>query len=182
MPFNASRLRIPDVILVKPKTFEDSRGEFLETFSKSEFAALGINIDVLQSNESRSAKGVIRGLHYQIRPHAQGKLVQVIKGSIFDVAVDIRRNSNTYGQHVSVFLSDLDHNILWIPPGFAHGFQSLEDGTIVEYKVTEEYHPESERGIVWNDSSVGIRWPIAETRLSPKDSIFPTLEGAENNF
>lgn len=182
MPFEVVNLEINGVILIKPRILCDSRGEFLETYKKSEFYVHGIDHDLQQSNESRSSKGVIRGLHYQLIPHEQGKLVHTIKGSIFDVCVDIRRNSRTYGRYVSATLTGKNREMLWIPPGFAHGFQALENDTIVEYKVTKEYDKLCERGIAWNDTTIGIKWPIPKGEISQRDSELPVLEAAENNF
>ena len=182
MPFEARTLEIKDVLIIKPTVFKDERGQFLETFKRSSLLELGIDISVVQSNESRSARGVVRGLHYQLLPHAQGKLVHVISGSIFDVAVDIRKHSETFGKYVYAILSGDNAEMLWIPEGFAHGFQALEDDTVVEYKVTREYHRASEGGILWNDPSIGIKWPLKDARLSAKDALLPTLDNAENNF
>lgn len=181
MPFQFKRLEIPDVILVEPKFFPDNRGFFMEAYKKSDFDKFGFS-DFVQDNYSHSVKGVIRGLHYQKNPKAQGKLVYVIRGEIFDVAVDIRKGSPTYGKWVGVVLSDKNHLMLYVPVGFAHGFCVLSDEADVVYKVTEEYAPEFDRGIVWNDPEIGIDWPIKDPILSQKDATLPYLSQADNNF
>ncbi|MEM0061300.1 MAG: dTDP-4-dehydrorhamnose 3,5-epimerase [Fervidicoccaceae archaeon] len=180
--FEFVRLKIPDVILIKPKAFSDSRGYFMETYKESDFLAYGINAKFKQDNQSKSSKYVLRGLHYQLEPYAQGKLVRVITGSIFDVAVDLRKGSPYFGKWVGVKLSEENKRALWIPEGFAHGFLSLEDNTIVVYKVTNEYNKESEAGILWNDPDIGIKWPYDKPILSDKDSKNPTLKEAKINF
>ncbi len=182
MPFIFKRLEIPDVILIEPKIFEDSRGFFMETYKYSEFKENGIEYEFVQDNHSKSKKGVLRGLHYQLRPMEQGKLVRCIRGRIWDVAVDIRKGSPWYKKWVAVELSEENKLMLWVPPGFAHGFIALEDNTEVFYKVTKEYAPELDRGIIWNDPDIGIKWPIENPILSEKDSKLPRLKDAENNF
>ncbi len=182
MPFEFKRLEIPDVVLVIPKVFEDERGFFMETFKKSDFEKFGIKADWVQDNHSKSKKGVLRGLHYQLNPKAQGKLVRVVRGAVFDVAVDIRKGSPWYGKWVGVILSEENKYMLWIPPGFAHGFVALEDDTEVMYKCTEEYAPELDRGIIWNDPELRIIWPVRNPILSKKDAEHPSLKEAENNF
>ncbi|QJA05890.1 dTDP-4-dehydrorhamnose 3,5-epimerase [Thermosulfurimonas marina] len=182
MPFEFKPLEIPDVILVKPKVFGDERGFFMETYKASEFKANRIPYDFVQDNHSRSQRGVLRGLHYQLRPMEQGKLVRCMRGRIWDVAVDIRKGSPWYGKWVAVELSEENKLMLWVPPGFAHGFVALEDGTEVIYKVTKEYAPELDRGIIWNDPDLGIEWPIEDPILSEKDRKQPRLRDAENNF
>ncbi|MBO8143328.1 MAG: dTDP-4-dehydrorhamnose 3,5-epimerase [Thermodesulfobacterium sp.] len=181
MPFEFIRLEIPDVVLIKPLVFPDERGFFMETFKKSDFVRNGINYDFVQDNHSKSKKGVLRGLHYQLNPKAQGKLVRCIKGKIWDVAVDIRKGSPWYSKWVAVELSEENKHMLWIPPGFAHGFVALEDSEII-YKCTEEYDPALDRGIIWNDREIGIKWPITNPILSKKDAGLPKLKNAENNF
>lgn len=181
MPFEFIRLEIPDVVLIKPLVFPDERGFFMETFKKSDFVRNGINYDFVQDNHSKSKKGVLRGLHYQLNPKAQGKLVRCIKGKIWDVAVDIRKGSPWYSKWVAVELSEENKHMLWIPPGFAHGFVTLEDSEII-YKCTEEYDPALDRGIIWNDREIGIKWPITNPILSKKDAGLPELKNAENNF
>ncbi len=173
--------KIPDVILIEPKVFEDSRGFFLETYREELFAQAGITSKFIQDNHSRSQKGVLRGLHYQIR-HPQGKLVRVIFGEIFDVAVDIRRRSPTFGQWTGVILSAQNKFQLWIPPGFAHGFYVKSDFAEVTYKVTDQYAPEWERSILWNDPHVGIEWPLVDgvlPSLAKKDVEGASLLNAE---
>jgi len=181
MPFNFKTLQIPDLILIEPRVFEDKRGFFLESFKFSEFNKAGIHFNFVQDNHSKSKKGVLRGIHYQLNPKAQGKLIRCIRGRIWDVAVDIRKGSPWYGKWVSVELSEENKLMLWIPPGFAHGFVALEDAEII-YKCTEEYDPTLDRGIIWNDPTIGINWPLKTPILSEKDALLPTLDKAENNF
>lgn len=171
-------LRIPDVKLLTPRRFKDARGFFSETFNARIAKAAGLPETFVQDNHSLSlAKGVVRGLHFQIAPHAQGKLVRVTRGAVLDVAVDIRRGSPTYGQHVSAVLSADNWAQLWIPVGFAHAFCTLEPDTEFLYKVTDYYAPECDRGVRWNDPALGITWPIAESEaiVSDKDARNPTL-------
>lgn len=182
MPFSFRQLGIPEVILVEARTFPDDRGLFMETYKRSEFTAGGIDRTFVQDNFSSSHRGVLRGLHYQLNPSVQGKLVACLSGEIFDVAVDIRRGSPTYGQWVSAILSEQNKHMLWIPEGFAHGFQALSDEVRVWYKVTAEYDPKADRGILWNDPAIGIQWPLANPQLSPKDAAMPLLSEADNNF
>lgn len=182
MPFRFQRLDIPDVILIEARCFQDHRGFFKELYKASEFAAHGIPGAPLQDNFSHSVRGVLRGLHYQKHPKAQGKLVGVVRGVIFDVAVDIRRGSPTYGRWVGMELSDRDHRMLYVPVGFAHGFCVLGEEADVLYKVTAEHAPELERGIIWNDPEIGIRWPVADPIVSGADAQFPRLREADNNF
>ena len=182
VPFSFKKLDIPDVILVEAKTFPDDRGFFMESFKESEFNKNGINTKFVQDNYSHSTKGILRGLHYQKDPKAQAKLVMAIKGEIFDVAVDIRKNSPTYGKWVGETLSEENHRLLFVPQGFAHGFQVLSDEVDVIYKVDNEYSPENDRGILWNDPDVDIKWPLEETLVSDKDKKQPLLKDADNNF
>ena len=182
MPFQFKRIEIPEVILIEPKVFQDERGFFMETYKYSDFAAFGIAERFVQDNHSRSVKGVLRGLHYQNPPHAQGKLIRVVVGEIFDVAVDIRKGSPTYGKWVGVKLSAENRRMLYIPPGFAHGFCVLSDVAEVVYKVTAEYAPECEAGIIWNDPGIGIEWPFKHPIISSKDAQWPTLREAVNGF
>jgi dTDP-4-dehydrorhamnose 3,5-epimerase len=164
-------LHIQDLILFEPVVFPDERGEFFECFNQQRFAeATGRTLDFVQENQSVSAKGVLRGLHYQLPPHAQGKLVRVISGAVCDVAVDIRRHSPTFGKWVRTLLSASNRRLLWIPEGFAHGFVALEDKTELIYKTNRYYSPSSERCIIWNDPAIGIDWQdVNEPRLSVKD-------------
>lgn len=182
MPFSFKPLEIHDVILIEAKTFEDDRGYFSETYKRSEFEANGISNSFVQDNYSHSIRGVLRGLHYQKDPMAQGKLVCAIRGEIFDVAVDIRRESATYGEWVGVVLSDENHRMLWVPRGFAHGFCATSDKADVVYKVDNEYSPEHDRGIIWNDPDIGVEWPVIDPLLSDKDRELPKLSDADNNF
>ncbi len=182
MPFEFERLALPEVILVRALRFSDDRGFFMETFKASAFAAAGIDLPFVQDNLSHSERDVLRGLHYQKHPRAQGKLVSVLRGHILDVAVDIRRGSPRYGQWLACELSAAEGAMLYVPPGFAHGFCVLSDQADVLYKVTAEFDAELDRGIVWNDPDVGVEWPIAEPVLSPKDAQLPPLRLADNNF
>lgn len=182
MSFRFQRLELPEVILVEPERFWDDRGFFAETYKLSEFAAHGIPHAFVQDNLSHSRRGVLRGLHYQKPPKAQGKLVSVLRGCIFDVAVDLRRDSPTYRQWLGRELSADSGQMLYIPVGFAHGFCVLSEEADVVYKVTEEYARDLDCGIVWNDPDIGIRWPIAEPLLSPKDARLPYLREAEPIF
>ena len=168
------------VSIIRPMVFRDDRGLFLETYNKLEFAEIGIHEEFVQDNVSHSVKGVVRGLHYQSQ-QAQGKLVRVLKGKIFDVVVDIRKGSPTYGQHLDIELSVDDPSLLYVPIGFAHGFMALEDHTEVMYKVTNYYAPTYDAGIVWNDPDLNIPWPaqahgITKAILSPKDAVLPMLK------
>lgn len=186
MPFEFIKTEIPEVILIKPKVFSDERGFFMESYKKSEFEKAGIDTDFVQDNHSKSIKGVLRGLHYQKEPAAQGKLVRCIKGRIFDVAVDIRKGSPTYGKWVGYELSEENKLMLWIPKGFAHGFLTLSEEAEIIYKVSgAEYSPQHDAGIIWNDKTINIKWPIDSIEniiLSEKDKNLPTLENAEINF
>lgn len=170
---------IKDVKLFEPKVFGDERGFFVETFRKSQFDDLGIDVSFVQDNHSSSSGGVLRGLHYQIK-QPQGKLVRVIAGEVYDVAVDIRKSSPTFGQHVGVYLSAENKNILWVPPGFAHGFLVLSDKAEFVYKCTEYYAPEHDRSLLWSDSKLAIDWPTeVQPELSEKDRHAKRLADAE---
>lgn len=182
MPASFRRLEIPEIVLVEPAVFTDNRGYFMETYKHSEFAGWGVNDSFVQDNHSHSRRGVLRGLHYQKPPAAQGKLIQVVRGTIFDVGVDIRRGSPTYGRWAGAVLSDENHHMIYIPPGFAHGFCILSEEADVLYKVTAEYSREHDRGILWSDPQIGIRWPIAAPLLSDKDAELPPLAEADNDF
>lgn len=168
---NIIRTDIPDVMIIEPKVFGDERGFFYESFNQKVFEeAVGRKVDFVQDNHSKSSKGVLRGLHYQLEPYAQGKLVRCVVGEVFDVAVDIRRSSPTFGQWVGVILSAENKRQLWIPEGFAHGFQVLSESAEFVYKTTNYYHPESECGIIWNDAELDITWHFSENnQLSEKD-------------
>lgn len=163
---------IKGLLLISPKVFKDERGYFFESFNKEKFQSIGVTEEFTQDNQSLSNKGIIRGMHFQSPPHAQGKLVRVIKGSVQDVVVDIRKNSTTYGKHYSVELTEDNFLMLYIPPGFAHGFATLEDNTIFSYKCTDTYHPETEGGLAWNDREFGIEWKISDPILSEKDKKY----------
>jgi dTDP-4-dehydrorhamnose 3,5-epimerase len=165
---------LPGVLLIEPKRFGDARGYFLETWQRERYAAAGIDLPFVQDNLSRSAHGILRGLHLQ-NPVAQGKLVFVLEGAVFDVAVDVRVGSPTFGKWVGMTLSAEDHRQLWIPPGFAHGFCVTTESAVFSYKCTAPYAPEHEVGVRWNDPDIGIAWPIAEPLLSVKDGAHPSL-------
>jgi len=179
MPFEFEPLAISEVVLIKPKVFSDERGFFLESYKKSDFEKAGITYEFIQDNHSASKKGVLRGLHYQKKPAVQGKLVRCIRGTIFDVAVDIRVDSPTFGKWVGVYLSEENKHMLWIPPGFAHGFLVVSDYAEVIYKVSHsEYSPTHDAGILWNDPDIAIEWPlhlVEEVILSNKDKNLPKL-------
>ncbi|OJH40403.1 dTDP-4-dehydrorhamnose 3,5-epimerase [Cystobacter ferrugineus] len=168
---------LPEVILLEPKRFGDDRGFFMEMFHAKRYAEAGIPGPFVQDNFSRSAKGILRGLHFQ-EPNAQGKLVQVLVGAVYDVAVDIRRGSPTFGRWVGVELSADNRRQLWVPPGFAHGFCVLSESADFHYKCTDFYAPGSEHGIAWNDPDLGIPWPVTSPLLSAKDSAAPRLKDA----
>ena len=182
MGFIFKKLDIPEVILVEAKSFLDDRGFFMESFKESIFINNGIVAKFVQDNFSHSTQGVLRGLHYQKSPKAQAKLVIALRGEIFDVAVDIRKNSPTYGKWVSEILSEQNHNLLYIPEGFAHGFCVLSKEADVLYKVSNEYSPEHEKGIIWNDPDLNIQWPVDKPILAEKDLQSPFLKDADNNF
>jgi dTDP-4-dehydrorhamnose 3,5-epimerase len=182
MPFQFKHLEIPEIILAEPKMFGDTRGFFMETYKYSDFVRAGIGEHFVQDNYSRSLRGVLRGLHYQKNPQAQGKLVQCLKGRIFDVAVDIRKGSPTFRNWISVELSDDNNLLLYVPPGFAHGFMAMSESAEVLYKCTREYSPADDRGVIWNDPDIGIKWPLQDPFLSEKDSKHPLLKDADNNF
>lgn len=173
----------PEVKLIEPKVFRDHRGFFTESYNKKQLKELGVDIEFIQDNHSLSTeKGTIRGLHYQLNPMAQSKLVRVLAGSIYDVVVDIRENSPTYGKWEGFILNEENQRQLLVPKGFAHGFCTLEEGTQVFYKVDQYYSPEHDRGIAWDDPQLKIDWPINNPILSDKDKILPLLSQAEINF
>lgn len=171
------KTKIPDLLIIKPTVFSDARGYFFESYNKEFFISMGIDQNFVQDNESKSNTGVLRGLHFQRPPFAQGKLVRVIKGAVLDVAVDLRKESKSYGQWESIELSEENKTMYWIPPGFAHGFITLEDNTIFSYKCTNVYHKEAEGSILWNDPDLNIDWgsPI-QPILSEKDKTGPLLK------
>ncbi|HCY16734.1 MAG: dTDP-4-dehydrorhamnose 3,5-epimerase [Curvibacter sp. GWA2_64_110] len=177
---NVISTAIPDVLIIEPKVFGDARGFFFESFNQRAFnQAAGQEVEFVQDNHSRSGRGVLRGLHYQIR-QPQGKLVRVVRGAVFDVAVDVRKSSPTFGRWVGVALTEDNHRQLWVPPGFAHGFVVTSESADFLYKTTDYYAPEHERCIVWNDETIGIEWPLdAAPQLSAKDQMGQPLATAE---
>ncbi|MGB9824656.1 MAG: dTDP-4-dehydrorhamnose 3,5-epimerase [Candidatus Hydrothermia bacterium] len=179
--FKFYRLEIPEVILIEPKVFEDERGYFMEVYREDAFSPF-IPHRFVQENLSFSKKKVLRGLHFQKKVAAQAKLVQVVNGEIFDVAVDIRKGSPTYGKWVGVVLSSENKLLLYIPEGFAHGFCVLSETATVLYRVSNFYDPSNDRGIIWNDNEIGIDWPVKDPIISEKDSKWPVLKYADNDF
>ena len=180
MPFNIVATELEDVKILEPKVYGDARGFFFESFNAKDFqSALGTEVDFVQDNHSKSARSVLRGLHYQIK-HPQGKLVRVVAGEVFDVAVDIRRNSPSFGRWMGAHLSAENHRQIWIPPGFAHGFLVLSESAEFLYKTTDYWYPEHERSLIWNDPQINIKWPSTiKPVLSAKDEIAPSLGTAE---
>ncbi len=177
------KTEIQDLLIIKPQVFEDDRGYFFESYNKDKFAAHGVDVQFVQDNESRSMKDVLRGLHFQKPPFAQGKLVRVMRGSVLDVAVDLRKNSPTFGKWASIVLTDKNKWMYWIPAGFAHGFLTLEDNTVFFYKCTNVYNKQSEGSIRWNDPDLGISWGNIENPvLSEKDKISPLFRDFESPF
>jgi dTDP-4-dehydrorhamnose 3,5-epimerase len=182
VPFDFRQMDIPGLLLIEPKIFGDDRGFFLEIYKHSEFIDAGVPEHFVQDNFSRSSKGVLRGLHYQMDPRAQGKLVRCMKGGIFDVAVDIRKGSPTYARWAGLELSERNNLMLYVPAGFAHGFLTLSETAEVLYKCTAEYSPVDDRGIIWNDPDINIAWGEKAPLLSAKDGLLPLLRVADNNF
>jgi dTDP-4-dehydrorhamnose 3,5-epimerase len=180
MPYTITSTNLPDVLILEPKVFGDDRGFFFESFNQQNFTDLtGLNIQFVQDNHSRSIKGVLRGLHYQIQ-HPQGKLVRVTQGEVFDVAVDLRRDSPNFGKWAGVTLSASNHRQLWVPPGFAHGFVVTSDSAEFLYKTTDYWYPEFERSLLWSDPTVNIQWPIEGLpQLAVKDAVGKLLKDAE---
>jgi len=180
MPYTVTPTAIPDVLALTPKVFGDARGFFFESFNAQDFQnATGLEVDFVQDNHSKSAKSVLRGLHYQIQ-HAQGKLVRVVQGSVFDVAVDLRKSSPTFGQWVGEILNADNYRQLWIPPGFAHGFVVLSESAEFVYKTTDYWYPEHERSLLWNDPTVAVEWPIDfAPHLAAKDAAGMRFEQVE---
>ncbi len=182
---NIVKTDIEGVLIVEPKVFGDSRGYFMEVFSERDFrAATGLDVHFVQDNESMSSKGVLRGLHFQKSPYAQSKLVRVVRGSVYDVAVDLRAGSPTFGKYVSVVLSGENKRMFYIPEGFAHGFLTLEDNTVFQYKCGAFYEPSSEGSVRWNDPRIGVEWPVldGERLLSEKDRKAPLLSEQPYRF
>lgn len=175
---------IPDVKIIEPKVFGDHRGWFLESYNKNLYKAHGIDVDFVQDNRSFSKKGILRGLHYQLAPYSQSKLVSVLSGEVLDIAVDIRKGSPTYGEHVSVILSAENKRQLFVPQGFAHGFIVLSETAEFFYKVDNYYTPSHDRGIMYNDPKIGIDWMLSDNEviLSEKDTKHPQIDDADNNF
>ena len=170
---------LPDVLLVEPRVFGDDRGFFYESWNRRAFAAAGIDVDFVQDNHSRSRRGVLRGLHYQVE-HAQGKLVRAVAGEVFDAVVDLRRSSATFGRSVGVVLSAANRRMLWVPPGFAHGFLVLSEDAEFLYKTTDYWFPEHERTLLWSDPALAIDWPLAGPPvLAAKDAVGTPLAGAD---
>ena len=182
MSFTFEPLAIPEVVLVKPLVRRDARGFFIETYKRSAFCEAGITTRFVQDNTSRSARNTLRGLHYQLPPAAHAKLVSVVAGEVLDVAVDIRRGSPTYGRWVSAVLSETNKHQLFVPVGFAHGFLVRSETADVTYKISHEYAPEHDRGVLWNDPALGIDWGLGEPLLSERDRAQPTLASADNTF
>lgn len=181
MPFEFEKLEIDGLVLVKPKAFGDNRGFFMESYKESEFVKNGIDTKFVQDNHSKSTKGVLRGLHYQVKPKAQAKLVRCVRGKIYDVAVDIRPNSKTFGKWVKVELSEENKHMLFIPRNFAHGFIVLSDEAELIYKTDNEYSVDNDRGLLWCDKEININWDFDSPILSEKDKIQPTLNDIKNN-
>ena len=172
---NIIQTKLADCVIIEPKVFGDERGFFLETFQVARYAEVaGISLPFVQDNHSRSSKGVLRGLHFQ-KTKPQGKLVRVVRGEVYDVAVDIRAGSDTYGQWEAVILSEENKKQIWVPPGFAHGFVVMSDTADFEYKCTDYYDPSDEGSLLWNDPDLGIPWPVASPTLSEKDAQAPVL-------
>jgi dTDP-4-dehydrorhamnose 3,5-epimerase len=174
--------RLPEVVLIKPRVFGDERGYFFETWQSAKFREAGIAHDFVQDNHSHSTRYTLRGLHYQIQ-QPQGKLVRVTRGEVFDVAIDLRRSSPRFGQWVGVTLTEANHQMLWVPPGFAHGYLALSERADFLYKCTDYYAPQHERSILWNDATLGVEWPIPagiSPTLSPKDALAPSFNAAES--
>ena len=178
MPFEFEKTKLEGAVLVKPRVFADERGFFVETYKKSDFAARGIPEEFVQDNHSKSSKGVLRGLHYQKGAAAQGKLVRCVAGAILDVGVDIRPGSPTFGKWLSAELTAANAHMLYLPPGFAHGFLVLSDTAEIFYKCTTEYSPKEDAGMIWNDPAVGVAWGITNPILSGKDQLLPLLKDA----
>lgn len=174
---------IEGLLLIRPRVFEDDRGSFSETWNQRAFdEAAGEEVRFVQANESVSQAGVLRGLHFQVPPHAQGKLVRVVRGSVLDVAVDLRVGSPTFGQHHAALLTGENKWQFYVPPGFAHGFMALEDDTVFHYLCTASYHPDSEQALLWNDPDLGIEWGMKDPKVSPKDASAQSFAGFQSPF
>ena len=182
MPFHFTPTDISGVIVIDPPVFPDDRGFFMESYKRSEFAAGGINETFVQCNQAKSARGILRGLHYQKNPKAQAKLVRALSGEIYDVAVDLRKGSSTYGKWTTVILSAENKKMLFVPVGFAHGFCVTSADAEMLYMTTEEYAPDLEAGVLWDDPDLAIEWPVANPVLSARDRAWPRLRDADNTF
>lgn len=182
MAFRRLETGIEGLCVIEPDVFGDHRGFFKETYNQKSFADIGLELNFVQDNVSRSPKGILRGMHFQVPPHGQGKLVTVMEGEAFDVAVDIRKGSPTYGQHYGVALSAENHRLFYIPPGFAHGFQVLSEYCLFCYKCTGFYAPQAEGGLMWNDPDLGIPWPLDTAVLSEKDKHYPAFATFDSPF
>jgi dTDP-4-dehydrorhamnose 3,5-epimerase len=179
MPFEFEDSQLEEVKIIKPKEFRDDRGFFMETYEENDFREAGIDTEFIQDNHSKSEQGVLRGLHYQKGEYSQGKLVRCTQGVIMDVIVDLREDSDTFGETMNLILSEHNKKMLWVPRGFAHGFYTLSETAEVQYKVDNEYAPDQEAGIIWNDPELDINWPTDDPKLSDKDEEWPTLEEAK---
>lgn len=173
---------IKGLLVINPNVFGDERGYFFESWNKQAYKEIGLDVEFVQDNESLSQKGVLRGLHFQAPPFAQGKLVRVVKGSVLDVAVDIRKDSETYGQHFCLKLSEENKKMIWIPSGFAHGFLTLEDDTVFTYKCTEMYNKDSECALIWNDPDLNINWGVKSPLVSEKDMLAGSFKDFKSQF
>ena len=182
MPFRYTQTDISGVLVIDPPVFPDDRGFFMESYKRSEFAAGGINETFVQCNQSKSARGILRGLHYQKNPKAQAKLVRALSGEIYDVAVDLRKGSSTYGKWTTVILSAENKKMLFVPVGFAHGLCVTSADAEMLYMTTEEYAPDLEAGVLWDDPDLAIEWPVANPVLSARDRAWPRLRDADNTF
>ena len=176
MAFHFHTAELAGVVRIVPDVFRDARGFLLEAYRKDLFAAAGMDVEFVQDNQSCSARDVVRALHFQVPPMAQAKLIRVVSGAIFDVVVDLRPGSPTFARWAGQWLSDDDHEMIYVPEGFAHGFAALQDSTHVEYKVTRPYSPAHDRGLAWDDPDLGIRWPVERPLLSPRDRAHPRLK------
>jgi dTDP-4-dehydrorhamnose 3,5-epimerase len=182
MPFRFTPAAISNVFVIEPRVFSDDRGLFMETYKRSDFAAHGIDETFVQCNQSKSTRGTLRGLHYQMNPKAQGKLVRSLSGEIYDVVVDLRHGSPSYGEWLGIVLSAENKQMLYVPSGFAHGFCVTSAEAEVSYMTTAEYAPELEAGVIWNDPALAIEWPISQPELSKRDRAWPCFHKADNNF
>lgn len=176
------KILIEGPLVIQPRIFYDARGYFYESYNNEAYVNAGVDVTFVQDNQSLSQKGAVRGLHFQASPFEQGKLVRVIKGAVYDVIVDIRKNSSTYGEHYGIELNEENFTMFWIPPGFAHGFSTLRDDTVFAYKCTNLYNKESEGGLLWNDSTLAIDWNVESPIVSDKDKILPNFNDFKSPF